>query len=167
MADYRRVYERGGLYFFTVVTADRRPLLTTPSRIESLRASFRHVMTRRPFRLQAIVVLPDHLHCLWQLPADDADFSNRWKMLKSHFTRHLPGLKRPIWQPRFWEHLIRDTIDQQRHLDYIHFNPVKHGLVDDPSEWPFSSFHRFRQEGIYPRGWGREEPRSIISMDYE
>lgn len=167
MSDYRRVYHPGGLYFFTVVTANRRPCFGTQSALDVLRAGLRYVMVRRSFQLDAIVVLPDHLHCLWQLPAGDADYSNRWKMLKSYVTRHMQGQPGPLWQPRFWEHMIRDDEDRQRHIDYIHFNPVKHGLTNDPVAWPASSFRRYLERGIYPTGWGRSEPAHIAAMNCE
>lgn len=124
---------------FTVVTANRRPLFMEAAKVDILRNGFHHVMTRRPFHLDPIVILPDHLHCLWRMPEEDADFSNRWKMLKGYVTRHLTDVSGRIWQSRFWEHLIRDEEDWCRHVDYIHYNPVKHGLVDDPTAWPFSS----------------------------
>ncbi|OOG26791.1 transposase [Thioalkalivibrio denitrificans] len=167
MSDYRRVYHPGGLYFFTVVTASRRPLFSNARSIEILRMAFRYVMQRRPFQLEAIVILPDHLHCLWQLPETDSDYSNRWKMLKGYVSRRLGNKNDPIWQPRFWEHMIRDDHDRRRHMDYIHFNPVKHGLVDDPAAWPASSFRRYLERGIYPTGWGRREPAHIAAMNCE
>jgi len=167
MSDYRRIYHPNGLYFFTAVTAHRRPIFDNPRAIGVLRDGFRYVMAQRPFQLEAVVILPDHMHCLWQLPAGDSDFSNRWKMLKGYVTRHMRGLSRPIWQPRFWEHLIRDEDDRQRHLDYIHFNPVKHGLTNDPAAWSASSFRRYLERGIYPTGWGRSEPAHIAAMNCE
>ena len=167
MSNYRRVYHPGGLYFFTVITAQRRPIFRSAHAIDVLREGFRYVMARRPFELEAIVILPDHVHCLWQLPDGDADFSNRWKMLKGYVTRQLPEVVGPIWQPRFWEHLIRNEDDRQRHLDYIHFNPVKHGLVNDPAAWQASSFKRFRKRGDYPQGWGVTEPSNIAAMEFE
>ena len=167
MSDYRRFYYPGGLYFFTAVTAGRRPLFAEEANVEVLRSALRHVIQRRPFKLEAIVVLPDHLHCLWQLPEGDADYSNRWKTLKGYVTRNLKDVHGPIWQPRFWEHLIRDDDDRRRHLDYIHFNPVKHGFVTDPAEWRFSSLHRYRERGIYPQGWGITTPSTVTKMDCE
>jgi putative transposase len=101
------------------------------------------------------------------MPESDSDFSNRWKMLKSYVTRHLPDVKGPIWQPRFWEHVIRDEDDRQRHLDYIHFNPVKHGLTNDPAAWPASSFKRYQARGFYSSGWGTIEPPNIAAMHCE
>ncbi len=167
MSDYRRLYLSGGLYFFTAVTAHRYPFFAQPHAVEIVRVAFRDVMRRRPFRLEAVVILPDHLHCLWQLPEGDSDYSNRWKMLKGYVTRHLPGVDGTVWQPRYWEHLIRDADDLQRHLDYIHFNPVKHGLTEDPAAWPASSYRQYRARGIYPADWGRSEPPDIAAMNCE
>ncbi|MEM9118698.1 MAG: transposase [Cyanobacteria bacterium P01_F01_bin.56] len=127
------------------------------------------------FNVEAIVVLPDHLHCIWTLPAGDADFSTRWRLVKSHFTRHCPeqykqarSLSRrhkqeqAVWQRRFWEHQIRDEPDFARHVDYIHINPVSHGLVRAPIEWPYSSFHRFVEQGFYSLDWGKSEEIELI-----
>ena len=114
--------------------------------------------------IEAIVVLPDHLHTIWTLPADDADYAERWRMIKSRFTKSLvkEGVKigrnekgeYDLWQRRYWEHTIRDDLDLQRHVDYIHCNPVKHGLVERVSDWPHSSFHRYVRDGIVSVDWG-------------
>jgi putative transposase len=133
--------------------------------IDSLRAAVRRIRARRPFHIDAWVVLPDHMHCLWTLPLDDSDFSIRWKEIKALFSRSLPAVEerspvrvrrdeRGLWQRRFWEHAIRDDHDYAAHMDYIHFNPVKHGLVSRAAEWLFSSFHRCVALGFYPVGWG-------------
>ncbi|TDY03845.1 REP-associated tyrosine transposase [Thiohalophilus thiocyanatoxydans] len=167
MSDYRRLYYPGGVYFFTAVTASRQPLFTEASNVDVLRNGFRHVMARRPFKLEAIVILPDHIHCIWRMPEEDADFSNRWKMLKGYVTRHLKGASGRIWQSRFWEHVIRDDEDWRRHMDYIHYNPVKHGLVNDPDAWPFSSYKRYLELGYYAPGWGESEPRNIAGIELE
>jgi putative transposase len=123
-------------------------------------------MKQRPFTIIASVVLPDHLHFLWALPPDDFDFSTRWRLIKSHFSRHYltaqAGIsasrrkkgEKQIWQRRYWEHLIRDEADLVRHVEYIHFNPVKHGLAQSPGAWPYSSFSGFVREGLYPPDWG-------------
>jgi REP-associated tyrosine transposase len=132
-----------------------------------LRAAFRYTRQRRPFTVDAIVVLPDHLHALWTLPQGDSEFAVRWNLIKSSFSRalakgeaisdsRLRRRERGIWQRRYWEHTIRDEDDLARHLGYIHFNPVKHGYVQDAQDWPFSSFHRFVRLGLYPAAWGRE-----------
>ncbi|RJQ78923.1 MAG: transposase, partial [Desulfobacteraceae bacterium] len=163
---YRRLYRKGGVYFFTVVTHDRKKILTQPSAIERLRQSFRHVMQTRPFVLEAIAVLPDHLHCIWHMPEDDADFSTRWMLIKRHFSIHFgssgnPRREKQIWQRRFWEHCIRDEEDRQRHLDYIHYNPVKHGYAMRPADWEHSSFLRMAEQGLYPKNWGMSVPQTI------
>ena len=152
---YRRAKVPGGTYSFTVVTCDRRPILCQPDNILLLRQAFRHVRQNHPFTIDAVVILPDHLHCIWTLPKDDFDFSTRWRLIKSYFSRHClreDGEKaslsryskqeRGIWQRRFWEHCIQDETDLANHLNYIHNNPVKHGLVASPQDWPYSSIHR-------------------------
>jgi putative transposase len=153
---YRRDFTPGGTYFFTVVTAERRPLLAEPMTVTLLRGAFRTVLTHHPFRIDAIVVLPDHLHTIWTLPEGDSDYSRRWNRIKSLFTagcpahlRSVPSATRisrreqAVWQRRFWEHRSRDDADFNHHVSYIHWNPVKHGLVQTPGEWAYSSF-RFR-----------------------
>lgn len=162
--DYRRAYRPGASYFFTAVTERRRPILVTY--VDQLRDAVRATRTRYPFAIDAIVVLPDHLHTVWTLPEGDANFSLRWRELKRRFTRVLPLSARgepsasrarkgeqAVWQRRFWEHLIRDEQDYAAHVDYIHFNPVKHGLVAEPYDWPHSSFHRYVKAGWYPERW--------------
>lgn len=150
MPDYRRLYIPGGTYFFTVNLHDRSARYLTEN-IHHLRAAWRDVMVSKPFETLAAVVLPDHMHMLWTLPEGDADFSTRLRLIKAGFTRRLPeGLKatgrkgtRRIWQNRFWEHAIRDERDLETHVDYIHFNPVRHGYVKEIADWPFSTWHRF------------------------
>lgn len=153
----------GGTFFFTVALLERdRRLLV--ERVDDLRASFREVKAERPFILDAVVVLPDHLHCIWPLPPDDADFSTRWRLVKGRFSRRIElgerlserrGRKgeRGIWQRRFWEHAIRDQRDFERHVDYIHYNPVRHGHVTRVADWPHSSFQRYVKAGIYAPDW--------------
>lgn len=152
MTAYRRAYRAGGTYFFTVAIADRtRDLLV--ANIDNLRASYRAVMRAHPFETIAMTVMPDHLHAIWRLPEGDADFSTRWRQIKAGFSRALPQTElrspsrsgkaeRGIWQRRFWEHLIRDDDDLRFHVDYTHFNPVKHRLVSDAHLWPYSTLHR-------------------------
>lgn len=167
MSEYRRSREAGALYFFTVVTHERRPLLIRPGMRLSLRRAIQEVRQRHPFVIHGWVLLPDHLHCLWQLPADDADFGRRWSMIKRKVSQDCPGSgalslsrqlrgERGIWQRRFWEHLIRDEDDYRRQMDYLHWNPVRHGLVARVVDWPWSSFHRLVREGRYPADWGIE-----------
>jgi putative transposase len=173
--DYRRHYQPGGTYFFTVVTAHRRPLLI--EHIDRLRAAFQHGIKRYPFTIEGIVVLPDHLHTLWRLPAGDDNFSLRWMVIKRKFSAGLNAnpvnrskqakREKGIWQRRFWEHCIRDADDWQRHMDYIHYNPFKHGYCLTPSEWSYSSFDRAVKQGLYPVDWGANSPLSIKQMDLE
>ncbi len=161
---YRRARVGGGTYFFTVNLADRDSTLLVDE-IGALRTAMGYVKKRHPFRIDAVVVLPDHLHALWTLPENDRDFPTRWMLIKSTFSRMLPWgerrresrLKkgeRGIWQRRYWEHLIRDERDLSAHVDYIHWNPVKHGYVDQVVQWPHSSFHRYVREGLLPASWG-------------
>lgn len=164
MPQYRRAKTDGCVFFFTVVLADRKSHLLVDE-ISRLRTSYRLAQQRLPFETLAVCVLPDHLHALWALPAGDADFSTRWSLIKSNFSRGLDparsrstskSIKREkgIWQRRFWEHLIRNDADLERHTDYIHFNPVKHGHVTRVSDWPHSSFHRYVANGQLPADWG-------------
>ena len=155
MPNYRRLFIPGGDYFFTVNLLDRRTSLLT-DHIEALRDAYGYVQSRHAFETIAICIFPEHLHCIWRLPTGDADYSNRWRMLKSRFTKSLPTSidtrkgrrkgERGIWQRRFWEHSIRDEQDLDRHIDYIHWNPVKHGLVETPEDWPFSTYHDWQNE---------------------
>jgi putative transposase len=152
---YRRWRREGGIYFFTVVTQERQTLFSDPENVQLLRQAFARVKAKLPFRIPGFVILPDHLHCLWVLPVDDGDFSTRWRLIKSHFSRNYSKVnmirtssrhhkrEKMIWQRRFWEHFIRDENDFIRHLEYIHLNPVKHGYVVDPAEWPYSSIHHY------------------------
>ncbi len=167
MATYRRLLTPGATYFFTLVTQDRSPLLTEPQVVEVLRQAFREVRREYPFRVEAIVLLPDHLYCLWTLPDGDADYARRWNIVKrrvSQRVRHLlptpeigsQAARRELglWQRRFWEHQIRDEADFERHANYLHWNPVKHGYVPRVSDWPWSSFHRHVERKVYPPDWG-------------
>ena len=182
MPDYRRAIVPGGTFFFTLVTAERRRILCERVASIALQEAFEEVRSDRPFEEIASVVLPDHLHCIWELPEDDHDFSVRWKRIKAGFTRRYlrrGGSEasastsrkqhgdRGVWQRRFWEHTIRDEADLNRHLDYIHYNPVKHGLVSRPVDWTWSSFHRFAREAHYPKDWGAQEPESVRHMHCE
>jgi putative transposase len=161
---YRRARHAGGTFSFTVNLADRRQSLLTEN-IEQLRAAFRRVKRQHPYHIDAIVVLPDHIHAVWTLPEGDAGYPMRWQLIKAYFSRGLPKNERisasrnrkgerGIWQRRYWEHLIRDETDYQNHLDYIHFNPVKHGYVDTCNDWLYSSFHRYVRTGALPPDWG-------------
>ncbi|WP_281648295.1 transposase [Parendozoicomonas sp. Alg238-R29] len=148
--NYRRVRSKGGTYFFTVNLQNRSQQLLI-EHINLFGVCMRKVRVRHPFQTLAIVVLPDHLHCIWQLPDGDDDFSTRWSLIKASFSRELHGSanhkgERSIWQKRFWEHLIRDEGDLHNHIDYIHNNPVKHGYVETPSEWSYSSWGRYYRD---------------------
>ena len=166
MSDYRRARVPGATYFFTVNLRDRRSGLLVRE-VELLRATVRATKARHPFHIDAWVVLPDHMHCLWTLPEGDADFALRWKVIKFAFAKRLSPTEarsatllargeRGIWQRRYWEHLIRDERDYASHMDYLHFNPVKHGHVARVSDWPYSSFHRAVRQGLYPADWGAD-----------
>lgn len=168
MRTYRRSH--GGLiYFFTVVTHDRRPILTSDLGHRALKDAIKTVQDNRPFDIVAMVTLPDHLHAVWQLPENDADYSIRWSWLKSEFTRDwLSGggaegkmtssrrskRERAVWQRRFWEHQCKDDGALKRCVDYVHVNPLKHRLVKRVADWPWSTFHRFVKNREYELDWG-------------
>jgi len=166
MTNYRRSKTEGAYYFFTVVTYQRHPFLTDEFARTCLRNAWQRVGSQRPFDVIAMCILPDHLHCIWKLPADDNLYSQRWSLIKKHFTRaylnaggreyaqscsRIAKRERGIWQRRFWEHRILDEHDLQRHVDYIHFNPVKHGLVGTVDDWPWSTYHKYVKSGYYAR----------------
>ena len=151
---YRRHYHAGGLYFFTLVSAQRQAILTHPEIRQTLRQAIRAVRQKYPFEIMAWVLLPDHLHTIWQLPENDVNYSERWRQIKRFTQYHCRDQFPNIWQKRFWEHTIRDDVDFVRHLDYLHFNPVKHGYVDQVVNWEYSTFHRYVREGVYPADWG-------------
>lgn len=155
MPNYRRCFVPGGTYFFTanLIRRDGRLLV---DQIDALRASYTDAAKRQPFQTIAICVLPNHLHCIWTLPDGDSDFSGRWRRIKSGFSRRLPREadiapgrrtgERGVWQRRFWEHVITDTDDLAAHIAYVRANPVKHRLVAEIDEWPFSLWHRWKAE---------------------
>ncbi len=184
MPNYRRFFVEGGTYFFTLVTASRFPLFNDPWARYFLGCAIRQERERRPFETLAIVLLPDHLHALWELPPGDKDYSERWQAIKAHFTSqwlefageemavsagYRKQRRRGVWQARFMEHTIRDEDDLAAHADYIHYNPVKHGLAPCPRDWPYSSFHRFARLGHYEPDWGcsNREPPMFASVDPE
>jgi putative transposase len=150
MSRYIRSTTPGASYFFTVTLQDRSAD-TLVRHVDALRECIRAVKTRHPFDIDAMVVLPEHLHAVWTMPREDADFPTRWMLVKQGFSKRLG---RPVWQRRYWEHQIRDEDDLRRHIDYIHFNPVKHGRVQRAGDWPHSSFHRYVREGRLPADWG-------------
>jgi putative transposase len=171
----------GATYFFTVVTHERRPILDERT-IPLLGEALRSVRASRPFQTLAMVVLPDHMHCVWSLPLSDTDYPDRWKMIKRMFTfnwvrsgraegtislaRRSRG-ERGVWQRRFWEHLVRDDKDLERCCDYIHYNPVKHGHAVSPGDWRWSTFAKFERSGNYPSGWGQAEPASLAYVEHD
>jgi putative transposase len=168
--EYRRAKIAGGKFFFTTITHSRRKFLCEPENIILLRQAFRQVIAEYPFVIDAIVILPEHIHCLWTLPPGDSDFSTRWRLIKSYFSsrcdakykgkisasRQKKG-EQAVWQRRFWEHQIKDEHDFQRHVDYIHYNPVRHGYVKAPKDWQYSSFMSYVEKGIYDINWGAGE----------
>lgn len=167
---YRRARTKGATFFFTVVTHQRKRILCHEANIRLIKEALQHVINQHPFKIDAFVLLPDHIHCIWTLLQDDNDFSIRWRLIKTYFSRRcqdkykgIPYASRlskgeqAVWQRRFWEHQIRDERDFSAHCDYIHYNPVKHGLVTSPNDWPYSTFHRFVKQGIYPIEWGTSE----------
>ena len=179
MPRYRRRVVPGGTYFFTVVTNRRLPLFADEVARACLRRAVREARSRRCFETLAFCLLPDHLHCVWRLPEGGADFASRWAHIKSAFSRLYHASKgheaarsvrrkakreTAFWQQRFWEHLIRDELDLARHVDYVHFNPVKHALVARAADWPWSTFHRHVREGAYDSDWGELKPGSIADL---
>jgi putative transposase len=174
MPRYIRSFVPGGTYFFTLALADRESYLLVRE-IQRLRAAYAKVQARHPFETVGICVLPEHLHAIWKLPEGDKDFSLRWSQIKRGFSGELErsATLRPsqlarreagIWQRRFWEHQIRDLDDFARHVDYIHFNPVKHGHARQVRDWPFSSFHRWVKRGDLPKEWGLVEAEASGSF---
>ncbi len=162
MVHYRRHRVAGGSFFFTVTLNDRQSCTLT-DHIDLLRTAFHDTQRCRPFVIDCIVILPGHLHIIWTLPDSDADYSGRWRSIKSRFTRTLcqrgvtiprhAGGEYALWQRRFWEHTLRDARDKERHVDYIHYNPVRHGYVSSVADWPYSSFHRYVRQGLLPVDW--------------
>jgi len=168
MPEYRRHYVPGACYFFTVNLADRRSDLLIRE-IATLRHAVARTRRHHNFTIDAWVVLPNHLHAVWTLPDGDHDFSTRWATIKRLFSWGLPAgearsasraakRERGLWQRRFWEHTIRDEQDFRAHVDYVHFNPVKHGLVARPADWPYSTLHRAIAEGAAPANWTPDAP---------
>ena len=171
MPNYKRLYVSGGTYFITQVTYNRQNWLCSDIGRKALREAIEKVREKFPFSIDAFVLLPDHFHCLWTLPTDDHNFSVRLRLIKTYVTKHYGKIlalnqeisksrqkrgESNLWQRRFWEHLIRDENDFARHCDYIHYNPVKHGLCNTPQDWQFSSIHRLINQGIYSPDWGSD-----------
>jgi len=170
MPDYRRLIVPNQTYFFTVVTYERVPWLTTEIARNNLRSAILSVKKYRPFKIDAMVLLPDHLHCIWTLPEQDGDYSRRWQLIKKYVTHNCAEQlnisaaitssrqsrqEKNLWQRRFWEHYIRDEDDYFNHCDYIHNNPVKHGFCDSPNQWEYSTFQRFVRDNLYSLDWGK------------
>ena len=181
MPDYRRSYIPGGTYFFTLVTYQRRNILSSPLSIEWLDIAISKVMAYHPFSIDAYCILPNHIHYVWTLHEKDCDYSTRIGLLKRYFTKlysenfnakeDLPEsrIKRgelTIWQRRFWEHTILDVDDLSRHIDYIHYNPVKHGLIESARDWPYSSFLSYVENGVYDVEWGANNLSNLEETDF-
>jgi putative transposase len=176
MSTYRRAWMPGGTYFFTVNLLRRRGNDLLVRHVEMLREAVRLTRSNHPFTIHGWVVLPNHLHCILELPAGDSDFAMRWQVIKRRFSLALPRTEyrsdtrlhrreRGIWQRRYWEHLLRDDDDYRRHMDYLHYNPVKHGLVKRVVEWPYSTFYRCVARGIYPQDWASPETEEFMLHD--
>jgi putative transposase len=169
MSDYRRAYVPGGSFFFTLVTEHRAPLFRDNAARTLLGTALRNCRQNWPFRMDALVLLDDHLHAIWTLPKNDSRYSARWGFIKKEFTKawleaegdeqprspsRLKQRRRGVWQRRFWEHVIRDENDYAKHFDYLHYNPVKHGYVKQAKDWPYSTLHRYIKQGVYDADWG-------------
>jgi putative transposase len=175
MPNYRRAYHPGGTYFFTVNLLERHNNDLLIKHIDLLREVVKTVRKSHPFEIHAWVVLLEHLHCVLRLPEGDSDFTVRWRLIKAGFSRRPPKIERRstvrqargergIWQRRFWEHLIKDERDYQAHMDYVHINPLKHALVKQVVDWPYSTFHRLVAEGIYTADWAGS--KEADKLDY-
>lgn len=169
MATYRRSITPGATYFFTLNTCGRQKVLTDIRVYHALKQSLRRVKQQLPFTIDAFVLLPDHLHCIWTLPEQDADYAKRWNIIKRYVSQQTRDIIVPpanasrlrrgelgLWQRRYWEHQIRDESDFEQHVNYIHWNPVKHGYVKRVADWPYSSFHHHVKYGNYPENWAGE-----------
>jgi putative transposase len=182
MPDFRRYFIPGATYFFTAVTDGREPFLCTPMARGLLRRKLVECQTRWPFTIDAIVLLPDHLHTIWTLPPEDDRYSVRWAWLKKEFTKDWLATghterpvsdgrkkdgRRGVWQPKFWEHTIQDETDFAVHLDYVHYNPVKHGSVSSPRGWEWSSLHRWVRAGVYDQDWGAGEGDRLAKLNVD
>jgi putative transposase len=176
MPDYRRAWHPGGTYFFTVNLLQRHGNGLLTRHIEVLREVVTSVRRQYPFRIHGWVVLPEHMHCVIELPQHDADFATRWRLIKMAFSKAIPRAERlsevrarrgerGIWQRRYWEHLIRNEADFQAHMDYVHINPVKHGLVKQVADWPYSTFHRLVEQGVYPADWAGGSEADVNAPD--
>ncbi len=176
MPNYRRIWCPNGTYFFTVNLLQRQNNDLLIKYIDLLRSVVSSVRNKHPFIIHGWVVLPDHLHCVIELPPNDADFATRWRLIKIGFSKGLPQTEkrsivrirrgeRGIWQRRYWEHLIRDARDFSAHMDYIHINPVKHGLVKSVADWPYSTFHSLVIQGVYPPDWAGGDEKQVSYVE--
>lgn len=181
MPEYRRIRVKGGTYFFTVVTFDRQPILTYDQERAALREGIEAIRQVLPFRIEALVLLPDHLHAIWTFPENDDNFASRWAIIKRTVSQRCGPLERidkavndshekrrenRIWQRRFWEHVIRDEKDLEYHINYVHWNPVKHGYVSRVIDWPYSTFHRFVANRVYLPDWGLVNEEEMVNMNF-
>ena len=168
---YRRLYIEGGTYFFTLVAFNRLPVFSSFEAVNILDEAIRYTSARMPLQVLAYVILPEHMHFIWTLPEESGDYSTRWRLIKTYFTRNLDQKnlaeisssrikkkEQGIWQRRFWEHWIRDEADLRRHVEYIHYNPIKHGYVQSLKDWKYSSFLKYVDDGLYPANWGESSP---------
>jgi len=176
MPDYRRAWHPGGTYFFTVNLLQRQGNDLLIRHVDLLREVVASVRKRHPFIIHGWVVLPEHLHCVIELPSNDADFATRWRLIKIAFSKALPKTERRsqvrmarnergIWQRRYWEHLIRDEADFRAYMDYVHINPLKHGLVKRLADWPYSTFHGLVEQGVYPADWAGGDEGALEYTD--
>jgi putative transposase len=174
--DYRRVWHPGGTYFFTVNCLKRNNNDLLVKHIEDLKEAIAKVKRTHTFKIHGWVVLPDHMHCVMELPEGDSDFATRWRLIKMLFSRSVgkdeyiseirqQRRERGLWQRRYWEHLIRDEADYQAHMDYVHINPVKHGLVKRVKDWPYSTFHKLVKQGIYSEDWSGGMEKELLYED--
>ncbi len=182
MSNYRRAHIPGGTFFFTIKTENNAPIFAEQHNVILLGQIIRETKERWPFEVNAMVLLPDHLHAIWSLPPGDDDYPARWGWFKKEFTKRYlsqggneqhtsPSRKRyrrrGVWQRRYWEHTIEDEEDFEAHFDYVHWNPVKHKYVSCPRDWPHSSFHRWVVAGVYDIHWGcgQRVPMSVANSD--
>lgn len=180
MSNYKRSKTPGACYFFTVVTYKKQEISTHPESRKILHTVISEVKKEYPFKINAWVLLPEHIHCIWTLPDGDADYSKRWGLIKLRFSNQTKNLffrpelinkskqkhrESSIWQRRFWEHEIRDQKDYNQHMDYIYYNPVKHRQVSQVIDWPYSTFHRDAQKGMYSSNWGGNPKNTLEPND--
>ena len=177
---YKRFFQPGGTFFFTVVTYNRQVIFSDEPTIKILWDAVDYVKNHHPFEIFCYSILSDHLHMIWILPEGDSDYPMRWRLIKSHFTRNWKNGRRlpvstsrqkkkeqGVWQRRYWEHTIQDDNDLVRHVEYIHYNPVKHQLVSSPNDWHHSSFHDFVKNGFYSKDWCLDNIRDFEPFSCE